>query len=59
MNTKRILQVVAKTMISETCWVDIMDIPDHINDLKSFYEVAQKDFNDRAIRIIEVLEDHR
>jgi hypothetical protein len=38
-------------------WVDIMDLPQTVNDLRGFLETAKKDFSERKVRIVQILEE--
>lgn len=37
-------------------WFDIMEVPETINNLKEYLELAKSDFSDRKVRIIQVME---
>lgn len=37
-------------------WADIMEVPREFNNMAEFLEVAKKDFPDRKVRIIQVME---
>jgi hypothetical protein len=54
---KNILQVQMKVgFTQEPLWFDFMELPENINDLRQFQDAAQKDYPDRLVRIVQVLE---
>lgn len=37
-------------------WADIVEVPPQFNNMAEFLEVAKKDFKDRKVRIIQIME---
>lgn len=56
---KNILQISVKDIPNFTLevWYDVMEIPENVNNLKEFNEVAKKDFSNRKVRIIQIMEE--
>jgi hypothetical protein len=59
MAVKTVVQVTANMPYPSELerWVDIMDLPETVNDLRGFLEVAKKDFDGRKTRIVQILEE--